>query len=88
MKMYGKTVRLPLGLTLPDDIGDLGEDITRLDLSGMGLIGKGVDPDLCLMTSSGNIPETIGNLTNLGRLDLHGNQLSGYVLAYIQICAP
>jgi hypothetical protein len=40
MKAQGKTVSLPNGLTLPDDIGDLGEGVTRLDLSGMGLIGK------------------------------------------------
>jgi hypothetical protein len=40
MKAQGKTVRLPNGLTLPDNIGDLGEDVTNLDLSGMGLIGK------------------------------------------------
>jgi hypothetical protein len=40
MKAQGKTVTLPNGLTLPDNIGDLGEDITRLDLSNMGLAGK------------------------------------------------
>jgi hypothetical protein len=39
MKAQGKTVALPNGLTLPDDIGDLGKDITNLDLFGMGLIG-------------------------------------------------
>jgi hypothetical protein len=40
MKAQGKTVSLPNGLTLPDDIGDLSEDVTRLDLSSMGLIGR------------------------------------------------
>jgi hypothetical protein len=39
MKAQGKTVRLPNGLTLPDNIGNLGEDVTRLNVSGMGLIG-------------------------------------------------
>jgi hypothetical protein len=39
MKAQGKNVILPKGLMLPDDIGDLGEDFTNLDLSGMGLIG-------------------------------------------------
>jgi hypothetical protein len=39
MKAQRKTVSLPNGLTLPDNIGDLGEDITKLDLSGIGLIG-------------------------------------------------
>jgi hypothetical protein len=39
MKAQGKTVSLPKRLTLPDNIGDLGEGVTVLDLSGMGLIG-------------------------------------------------
>jgi hypothetical protein len=39
MKAQGKIVVLPNGLTLPDNIGDLGEDITKLELSGIGLIG-------------------------------------------------
>jgi hypothetical protein len=39
MKAQGKTVRLQKRLTLPDNIGDLGEDVTNLNLSGMGLIG-------------------------------------------------
>jgi hypothetical protein len=33
---------------LPKNIGDIGEDITSLDLSIMGLIGKCVYPDLYL----------------------------------------
>jgi hypothetical protein len=40
MRVQGRIVRLPNGLTLPDNIGDLGEGVTRLDLSGMGLIGR------------------------------------------------
>jgi hypothetical protein len=39
MKAQGKTISLPNGLTLPDNIGDLGEDVTNLNLSGIGLIG-------------------------------------------------
>jgi hypothetical protein len=39
MKAQGKTVLLPKRLTLPDNIGDLDEDVTIFDLSGMGLIG-------------------------------------------------
>jgi hypothetical protein len=40
MKAKGKSVRLPARLILPENIEDLGEDITRLDLSNMGLAGK------------------------------------------------
>jgi hypothetical protein len=40
MKAQGKTVGLPNGLMLPDNIGDLGDDVTNLNLSSMGLIGK------------------------------------------------
>jgi hypothetical protein len=39
MEAQSKTVRLPNRLTLPDNIGDLGKDVTRLVLSNMGLIG-------------------------------------------------
>jgi hypothetical protein len=39
MKAQGKTVKLQHGLKLPVNIGDLGEDVTRLNLSGMGLNG-------------------------------------------------
>jgi hypothetical protein len=39
MKAQGKTVTLPNGLALPDNIGDLSEDVTTLDLSRIGLIG-------------------------------------------------
>jgi hypothetical protein len=39
MKAQGEIVLLPKRLTLPDNIGDLGEDVTFLDLSDVGLIG-------------------------------------------------
>jgi hypothetical protein len=45
MKTQGKTVSLPRGLMLPEDIGDVGYDITILNLSNMGLIGKCAYPD-------------------------------------------
>jgi hypothetical protein len=44
MKLQGKDVFLPQGLVLPENIGDLGDDITRLDLGNMGLVGKRVCP--------------------------------------------
>jgi hypothetical protein len=46
MKTQGKIVSLPHGLMLPEDIVDVDDDITILDLSNMGLIGKCVYPDL------------------------------------------
>jgi hypothetical protein len=49
MKAQGKTVSLPQGLMLPENIGDLGDDITRLDLSKMGLVGKYIHPFLLLV---------------------------------------
>jgi Leucine-rich repeat (LRR) protein len=40
MNAQDKNVTLPKRLTLPDNIGNLGEDVTKLDLSNMGLIGR------------------------------------------------
>jgi hypothetical protein len=40
MKVQGKNVLLPTGLMLPENIGDVGDGIARLDLSDMGLIGE------------------------------------------------
>jgi hypothetical protein len=34
---------------LPENIGDLGDDITRVDLGNMGLVGKYVRPFLLLV---------------------------------------
>jgi hypothetical protein len=39
------------------------------------------------MMRSGNIPETLGNLTNLQYLWLDGNQLLGARPAYVLCCA-
>jgi hypothetical protein len=43
MKADGKDVRLSgnQGFTLPANIGDLGDSITRLDLNSCFLVGKG-----------------------------------------------
>ena len=68
------------GFTLPSNIGELSDDITALDLSGCSLQGAS-----CSITSTqkltspraGAIPASIGNLTNLWRLELQGNALSG-----------
>jgi hypothetical protein len=46
MKTQGTTVLLSRGLMLPENIRDICEDITSLDLSNMGLIGKCVYRDL------------------------------------------
>jgi Leucine-rich repeat (LRR) protein len=40
------------------------------------------------MMSSGNIPETLGSLTNLQYLGLSENQLSGTYPAYVQTFVP
>jgi hypothetical protein len=47
MKVQGRNVVRPPGLLLPKDIGDLGDNITHLYLSGMGLVGKRVCAVLC-----------------------------------------
>jgi hypothetical protein len=39
MKIHGGTVLLPAGLMLPENIGDVGHDVSHLDLSDMGLVG-------------------------------------------------
>jgi hypothetical protein len=46
MKLQSKAVLLPAGLRLPENIGDVGDGITCLDLSDMGLIGKCTYPDM------------------------------------------
>jgi hypothetical protein len=40
IKAQGTDVALPAALTLPDNIGALGDDITDLQLYSMGLVGK------------------------------------------------
>jgi hypothetical protein len=50
MKVQSKEVSVPTGLMLPENIGDLSDDITCLDLSKMGLVGK----HGCTVVSNGN----------------------------------
>ena len=79
------------GLELPSNIGELGDSVTKIDLSGHGLRGVccaqhpryATEPNRRFLTRSpflrcaGAIPESIGNLTSLQRLYLHSNKLSG-----------
>ena len=79
------------GLELPSNIGELGDSVTKIDLSGHDLRGVchaqhpryATEPNRRFLTRSpfprcaGAIPESIGNLTNLQILDLRLNRLSG-----------
>ena len=51
------------GLTLPDDIGELGPEITELDLYNCSLVGT--------------VPPGIGRCVGLRELRLHFNGLTG-----------
>ena len=88
VKLYANTP----GFTLPSNIGELGDDIVNLDLSGSSLRGitrsvfkprYATEANRRFLTRSpfprcaGAIPESIGNLTNLRTLFLQGNKLSG-----------
>ncbi|XP_047978221.1 probable LRR receptor-like serine/threonine-protein kinase At3g47570 [Salvia hispanica] len=55
----------PLRGRLPSSIGNFSTSLLRLYISGCVLVGE--------------IPDHIGNLTNLNNLDLTGNDLSGFV---------
>ena len=79
------------GLELPSNIGELGDSVTKIDLSGHGLRGVccaqhpryATEANWRFLTRSpfprcaGVIPESIGRLTKLKRLDLGRNKLSG-----------
>ena len=79
------------GLELPSNIGELGDSVTKIDLSGHGLRGVccaqhpryATEANRRFLTRSpfprfaGAIPESIGNLTKLRTLHLKGNDLSG-----------
>ena len=79
------------GLELPSNIGELGDSVTKIDLSQHGLRGVccaqhpryATEANWRFLTSSlfprcaGTIPESIGSLTNLESLSLSGNALSG-----------
>ena len=72
------------GFTLPSNIGELGDDITELDLSMCSLHGAFVVRGMTRHTltkmklsmaiaCTGSLPKELGNLTNLKNLSLHGN---------------
>ena len=52
-----------MGLCLPDEMGDLGDELEYLDLSGMGLDGW--------------LPPSIGTLTRPEEIYFHDNSLCG-----------
>ena len=65
VKAKGCTVHLGdnKGFTLPDDLGSMGDDVTRIDLQES--------------TIEGSIPDSIGDLINLEVCNLHQNNLTG-----------
>jgi hypothetical protein len=87
MKIHGGTVLLPAGLRLPENIGDVG-DITELNLSDMGLVGKLIRRHSLSVYNEkyvlkGFIPGSISNLQSLQTLVLWTNQLSRKHIAYV-----
>ena len=79
------------GLELPSNIGELGDSVTKIDLSGHDLRGVchaqhpryATEANQRFLTRSpfpecaGAIPEWIGNLTSLRTLGLQDNALTG-----------
>ena len=68
------------GFTLPSNIGELGDDITKLDLRGCSLRGASRSTSSTrklTMPRAGAVPASIGNLTNLRELNLWDNELQG-----------
>ena len=81
MKAKGCTVSLSnnTGFTLPSNIGELGDDITELNLRDCSLQGLCITSSTQKLTSprAGTIPESISSLTNLTMLNLAANKLEG-----------
>jgi len=60
------------GLRLPDNLGDLGDDVKVLDLEASSL--------------TGGIPESIGKLTKIRVINLSNNELRGPVPSSLRNC--
>ena len=93
MKAKGVDVNLAgnkPGFTLPTNIGELGDDITELDLSNCSLTGTVVCPIIHAFVRfadippfcAGGVPKELGNLVNLTNLYLVNNQFRG------ELCVP
>ena len=72
------------GFTLPSNIGELGDDITEVNLISCSLRGasrvESVPTQKFTSPRAGAIPESIGDLTSLLKLQLGRNALSGAFL--------
>ena len=81
------------GFTLPTNIGELGDDITQLDLDDCSLTGarsyKVITCVILLLTVSlsfaGELPKEVGKLVNLEVFNVGGNSIGGelYVPSYM-----
>lgn len=78
----------PIGGSLPESFGAAAEALTYFDVSGAGLEGwlEGTDWSglkevtffsLATNKLQGSVPASLGQLANLGHLDLHDNALGG-----------
>ena len=95
IRMKAKGVKIQLhaitpGFTLPTNIGELGDDITTLDLSNCSLTGTIVCPNIHalyvywhLTCFAGELPKELGDLVNLTDLDLCNCSLTGTIVCPI-----
>ena len=80
-----RTVQLKYnaGLTLPSNIGELGDSVTKIDLSDHKLQGElSIRTErlrilLTFMFLAGQLPKELGQLTNLTKLHLNDNAFEG-----------
>ena len=87
IRMKAKGVQVSLsrnaGFTLPSNIGELGGDITKLDLSNCSLTGplsirtERLRILLTFTFSAGELPKELSLLVNLTHFDARFNSLSG-----------